>query len=86
MYALCAWEKPIYDISDSYGSVYDLNSDISESEASIPSLEETLPSSPKFPLETSHFLLVLDVSSEIYFPLHLDPSYSDCEGDIQDYI
>ena len=31
-------------------------------------------------------LLVSHVSSKIYFPLHLDPSYSDSEGDIQPII
>ena len=43
-HALSAWVKPIYDID-----VSDLPSDISESEASIPSVEETPTSSPKLP-------------------------------------
>ena len=56
------------------------------SETSIPSLEETPNCSPKFPLETSHFLLVSNVSSKISFPLTSNHSYSDFEGYIQDDI
>ena len=62
------------------------DSNISESKTSIPSLEETPNNSPKFHLETSHVLLVLGVSSESYFLIHLDTSYSDYEGDIHAYI
>ena len=47
-----------------------LQSNKSESETSIPSLEETPNSSPKFPPKTSHFSLVFDVSSEISFPIN----------------
>ena len=56
-------KKPIYHIFVSDVFVSDLHSDISESETSIPSLEETPNNSPKFHLETSHVLLVLGVSS-----------------------
>ena len=49
VHALCAWEKPISDISVSYGYISYLPFDISESEVSIPSLEETPSSSPKLP-------------------------------------
>ena len=62
--ALSAWVKNISDIL-----VSDLHSDISESEASIPSSEETPISSPKFPPKTSHFLLDSDESSERYFQI-----------------
>ena len=67
-HALCAWEKPMSDISIFYGSISDLPFDISEYDASIPSLEETPTSSPKIPPETSHFSLVFNVSSESSFP------------------
>ena len=39
VHSLCAWDKHIYDIYIYDGYVSDLNSYISESEASIPSLE-----------------------------------------------
>ena len=45
-HALSEWVKIISDISVSDGYVSDLPSDISESEASIPSLEETPTNSP----------------------------------------
>ena len=69
-HGLCDWDKSIFHISISYVYIYYLHFYISASETSIPSLEETPNSSPKFPPETSHFLLVLDVSSENSFPLH----------------
>ena len=82
VHALCAWEKTISHISISYVFVSDLHSDISESETSIHSLEETSTSSPNIPKKTSQFLLVPDVSYESSFPFHSDPSYCDSEGDI----
>ena len=63
-HALSAWVKPISDIP-----ISDLHSDISESEASIPSLEETPISSLKLPPKTSHFFLVYDMSSESSFQI-----------------
>ena len=77
LYSLGAMEKTIYNIFVSY-----LQADISEFETSIPSLEETPNSSPKFPPRTSHFSLVFDLSSEISFPLHSYPSYYYSEFDI----
>ena len=68
-HALNARVQPIPNISSSNGSISDLHSDISESEASIPSLEETPVSSPKLPPKTSHFLLVSNVSSERSFQI-----------------
>ena len=38
VHALCAWEKPISDMSISDASISDLNYYISESESSLPSL------------------------------------------------
>ena len=70
MHALCAWKKPISHISISDVFVSDLHFDLLESETSIPSLEETPNSSPKFPPETSHFSVVPHVSSESSFPIH----------------
>ena len=63
-HALSAWVKPISDCS-----VSDSPSDISEPEASIPSLEETPVSSLKLPPKTSHSSLVFDVPSESPFPI-----------------
>ena len=68
---ICVLGKKIIShifVSDVF--VSDLHSGISESETSIPSLEETPNNSPKFHLETSHVLLVLTVSSESYFLIH----------------
>ena len=86
LYALGAREKPISHIYILDISIYDLHFYISEYETSIPSLEETPNSSPKFPPKNSHFSLVFDLSSESSFPLHSDPSYPDSKGDIHDYI
>ena len=76
-HALSAWVKPISDI---YVSISP--SDISESEASIPPLEETPTSSPKLPPETSHFSLVFYVLSERSFPVQSYYSHYDSEDDI----
>ena len=63
-HALSPWVKPIsiFSISDRF--VYVSPYDISEPEASIPSLEQTLVISSKLPPKTSHFSLAFDVPSE----------------------
>ena len=71
-HALSAQLKPISD-----GPVSDLPSNISESESSVPSLEETPVSSPKLPPKTSHFLLVSNESYESSFPIQSYISHSD---------
>ena len=81
-HAFSTWVKQFYDIYVSDGSISDLPSDISESEASIPSLEVTPINSPKLSPKTSHFLLVSDESSDSYFTIQLDISHSDYKGDI----
>ena len=70
LYDLGASVKPVYHISFLDIFVSYLQSDISYYETSIPSLEETPNSSPKFPPKTSHFSLVFDVSSERSFPIN----------------
>ena len=75
--------KHIYHVYVSDVSISDSHSYISYSETSIPSLEESPNSSPKFPPNTSHFSLVSDLSSERSFPHHSYPSYSDFECNIQ---
>ena len=76
LYTLGTREKPVSLVSISY-----LQSDISEYETSISSLEETPNSSPKFPPKTCHFSLVSDMSSKISFPLLSDPSNFDSKHD-----
>ena len=76
LYALGSRVKPILNTY-----VSDLQSDMSDSETSISSLEETPNNSPKFPPKTSYFSLVFDLSSESSFPLHSSPSNSNYKGD-----
>ena len=83
LYSLGARVKPIYHVYVLDVSVFYLDSDISYSETSIPSLEECPNSSPKFPPNTSHFSVVSDLSSKSSFELHSDPSYSNFEGNMQ---
>ena len=60
--ALGAWVRPIYIFSISNSP-----SNISEPEASIPSLKKFPVSSSKLPPKTSHFSLAFDVPSKIPF-------------------